>query len=362
VAYEERNTYMLERGVMAQSKHTLLVAGGAGFIGSSFVELAIQSGYYVVVLDALTYAGHPENLQHLPANAHQLVVGNICDGALVCELFAKHQPSAVVNFAAESHVDNSILSPSSFIETNITGVFTLLEAARQYWNGLDDARKAAFRFVQISTDEVYGSLGETGKFTETTAMKPNSPYSASKAAGDHLVRAWFKTYGLPGIVTNCSNNYGPRQFPEKLIPLMISRAVSGGVLPIYGDGKNVRDWIHVEDHARGLLLALEQGKPGQTYCFGGNEERNNNQVVQAICALLDEVQPRADGKSYAAQIDYVKDRPGHDRRYAIDDSKAQQELGFTRQYDFTSGLRQTVEWYLGNAAWAATVIQKAKVA
>ncbi len=347
---------------MGQSNQALLVAGGAGFIGSSFVELAIRQGYHVVVLDALTYAGHPENLAHLNPEHYTLVVGNICDATLVVGLLEKHQPRALVNFAAESHVDNSILAPSSFIETNITGVFTLLEAARHYWNSLSDAGKSAFRFVQISTDEVYGSLGEVGKFTETTPMKPNSPYSASKAAGDHLVRAWYKTYGLPGMVTNCSNNYGPRQFPEKLIPLMIARAVSGGVLPIYGDGKNVRDWIHVHDHARGVLLALEQGKPGQTYCFGGNEERNNNDVVQAICALLDEIQPRSAGGSYREQIQYVKDRPGHDRRYAIDDTKAQRELGFARQYDFTGGLRQTVEWYLQNTAWAAAVTQKAKVA
>ncbi|MGB1539413.1 MAG: dTDP-glucose 4,6-dehydratase, partial [Rickettsiales bacterium] len=311
---------------------TLLVTGGAGFIGSCFVGQAIAKGYKVVVLDALTYAGHRENLAHLANGDYELAVGDICDRAFVEAQFQKHQPQGVVSFAAESHVDNSISGPGAFIETNIIGCYTMLEAARAYWNGLADAAKKDFRFVQISTDEVYGSLGPTGKFTEETAMKPNSPYSASKAAGDHLARAWHETYGLPTIVTNCTNNYGPRQHPEKLIPHMITRGLKGDSLPIYGDGKNIRDWIHVEDHSAGVLLALEQGNPGETYCFGGNAEKNNNDVVHTLCAILDALQPRPNGQSYASLIQYVQDRPGHDRRYAIDDSKAERELGFTRNY------------------------------
>lgn len=344
---------------MTADKKTIIVTGGAGFIGSAFVGIAAQQGYHVVVLDALTYAGHKENLAHVNATDYELVVGDICDGETAVELMNRHKPVAVVNFAAESHVDNSISGPGAFIETNIIGCYTMLEAARSYWNSLPESEKNNFRFVQVSTDEVYGSLGDTGKFTEETAMKPNSPYSASKAAGDHLARAWFKTYGLPTIVTNCTNNYGPRQHPEKLIPHMITRALSGQSLPIYGDGKNIRDWIHVEDHSNGVLLALQKGTPGQTYCFGGNAEKNNNDVVNTLCKILDEVQPKeADSKGYAEQIEYVTDRPGHDRRYAIDDSKAQRELGFTRRYDFEQGIRDTVQWYLENGGWCQTILNK----
>ncbi|MCH2548362.1 MAG: dTDP-glucose 4,6-dehydratase [Alphaproteobacteria bacterium] len=345
---------------------TIIVTGGAGFIGSCFVANAVEKGYHVVVLDALTYAGHRENIEWIqPSSAggsSELVVGDICDRVFVSNLLNEHQPSAIVNFAAESHVDNSISKPSAFVDTNIIGCYTLLEAAREYWNNLDNEKREAFRFVQISTDEVYGSLGETGKFSETTAMKPNSPYSATKAAGDHLARAWYKTYGLPTIVTNCTNNYGPRQFPEKLIPHMIRRALEGKSLPIYGDGKNIRDWIHVEDHNAGVMLALEKGTPGQTYCFGGNAEKNNNDVVKTICSILDELQPRPNGQKYEALIAFVPDRPGHDRRYAIDDTKAQDTLGFTRKYNFEQGIRATIQWYLDNQHWCEAVTQKKGVA
>lgn len=341
---------------------TILVTGGAGFIGSCFVGQAVEQGYHVVVIDCLTYAGHRENLDWIQPSAkggsYELAVVSICDGEKIAALYEKHQPIAVVNFAAESHVDNSISKPSAFIETNIIGCYTLLEAARGYWGGLAEEGREAFRFVQVSTDEVYGSLGATGKFSETTAMKPNSPYSASKAAGDHLARAWFKTYGLPTIVTNCTNNYGPRQFPEKLIPHMLSRALEGKSLPIYGDGKNIRDWIHVEDHSAGVLLALQKGVPGQTYCFGGDAEKKNNEVVQTLCAIMDELQPRPNGQDYASLIAFVPDRPGHDRRYAIDDSKAQKELGFSRRYDFKDGIRATVQWYLDNQDWCTAVTSK----
>lgn len=341
---------------------TIIVTGGAGFIGSCFVAQAVQKGYHVVVLDALTYAGHRENVEWIepsPAGGScELVVADIRDGGKVAELLEAHQPKAILNFAAESHVDNSISKPSAFIETNIIGCYTMLEAAREYWNELGSDARADFRFVQISTDEVYGTLGETGKFSEITAMKPNSPYSASKAAGDHLARAWYETYGLPTIVTNCTNNYGPRQYPEKLIPHMISRALEGKSLPIYGDGKNIRDWIHVEDHSAGVLLALEKGVPGQTYCFGGDAEKNNNDVVQALCTILDQLQPRPNGQDYASLIAFVPDRPGHDRRYAIDDAKAQKELGFARKYNFEQGLRATVQWYLDNQSWCKAVTGK----
>lgn len=341
---------------------TIIVTGGAGFIGSCFVAQAVEKGYHVVVLDALTYAGHRANLEWIEPSAAggswELVVADICDGPRVAKLMEEKQPKAVLNFAAESHVDNSIAKPSAFIETNIIGCYTMLEAARSFWNNLPGAKKESFRFIQVSTDEVFGSLGETGKFSETTAMKPNSPYSASKAAGDHLARAWFKTYGLPTIVTNCTNNYGPRQYPEKLIPHMISRAMEGKSLPVYGDGKNIRDWIHVEDHCAGVMLALEKGKPGQVYCFGGNAEKNNIEVVSTICSILDELQPRPNGQEYKSLIAFVPDRPGHDRRYAIDDSKAQKELGFTRRYAFEGGIRATVQWYLENQQWCDAVTGK----
>lgn len=337
-----------------RTPQTLLVTGGAGFIGSCFVRQCAQRGQKIIVLDKLTYAGHPENLDGV---ACELVQGDIGDGALVAQLLSQHQVDAVVHFAAESHVDNSIASPSEFIQTNIVGSYTLLEAARQYWNGLSDKAKEAFVFVQISTDEVYGTLGDTGKFSETTAMKPNSPYSASKAAGDHLARAWYETYGLPTIITNCSNNYGPRQHPEKLIPLMITHALQGKAMPVYGDGKNIRDWIHVEDHCRGVYLALTQGQAGQTYCFGGNAERKNTEVVGAICDTLQQLVPLDNGH-YKDLITFVQDRAGHDRRYAINDAKAQAELGFVREHNFESGLRATIDWYLQNGAWCDSIRQK----
>lgn len=349
---------------MAEHNKTLLVTGAAGFIASMFAAQRVAEGDRVIVLDALTYAGHRENLEWIDAADGQLelVVGNITDRALVDRLLTEYQPDALVNFAAESHVDNSISASAVFIETNINGTHTLLEASREYWNGLEAAKKDRFRYVQISTDEVYGSLGETGKFSETTPMAPNSPYSASKAAGDHLARAWYETYGLPTIVTNCTNNYGPRQHPEKLIPRMITCALAGDPLPIYGDGKNIRDWIHVEDHCHGVYLALRDGIPGQTYCFGGNAEKTNIETVDALCEALDRLQPRADGESYKTQKTFVKDRPGHDRRYAIDDSKAQRELGFTRAYNFESGMEATVRWYLENTKWCDAILHKKKAA
>jgi dTDP-glucose 4,6-dehydratase len=333
---------------MTVSHQSLLVTGGAGFIGSMFVRQAVERGQKVVVLDALTYAGHKVNLEGVNAT---LVVGDIADGMLVLSLLREHAVDAIVHFAAESHVDNSISKPSAFIDTNIVGTYRLLEAAREYWCKLAQPAKDAFRYLQVSTDEVYGSLGPKGYFSETTAMQPNSPYSASKAAGDHLARAWHHTYGLPVLITNCSNNYGPRQHPEKLIPHMITKALAGDALPVYGDGKNIRDWIHVEDHSGGVALALEKGAPGETYCFGGNAERTNIHVVETICKTLDALKPRNRGGSYQSQIAFVTDRLGHDRRYAIDDAKARKELGFRRTHDFESGLRATIEWYLANEAW-----------
>jgi dTDP-glucose 4,6-dehydratase len=338
---------------------TLLLTGGCGFIGSAFVRQRVAQGDTVIVLDALTYAGHEENLHGVGGpGRHELVRGNICDAALVNDLCRRHDFDAILNFAAESHVDRSISSPGEFIETNIRGVFVLLNAAMAHWRGRSD-----FRYLQVSTDEVFGSLGPTGYFHETTPMAPNSPYSSSKAAGDLLVRAWHHTYGLPTITTNCSNNYGPRQYPEKLIPTMIACALAGKPLPVYGDGGNIRDWIHVEDHCAGISLALANGKPGETYCFGGNAERNNLQVVRAICAELDRLAPRSDGRPHESAIELVADRLGHDRRYAIDDSRAQRELGFTRTYeDFERGLAQTVRWYLDNQAWCEAVTGKAVTA
>lgn len=342
-------------------KETILVTGGAGFIGSAFVGLAVAQGHKVVVLDALTYAGHRENLNWVgqKPGSWELVVGDIRDGALISRLLEQHRVTWIADFAAESHVDNSIEKPGEFIETNIIGTYTMLEAVRRYSAALQGAEKERFRYLHVSTDEVYGSLGETGKFTEESPLRPNSPYSASKAAGDMLCRAWHETYGIPVIVTNCTNNYGPRQFPEKLIPLMITNALSGQKLPIYGDGKNIRDWIHVEDHAAGVYLALSKGLAGETYAFGGNAEKNNIEVVETICAVLDETSPRPGGAKYRELMAFVQDRPGHDRRYAIDDAKAQAVLGYKRQHDFTSGIRATVEWYLANGDWCNAVTKKA---
>lgn len=338
------------------------MTGAAGFIGSAFLRLAVDRGYRIAVLDALTYAGHYKNIEDLVESGKvSFVRGSIADAALVQDILQKERFDAVLNFAAESHVDNSIAGPKDFIETNINGTFVLLEASRDYWRRLPADQKGKFRFLQVSTDEVFGSLGETGKFNERTPYQPNSPYSASKAAADHLVRAWHHTYGLPTIITNCSNNYGPRQFPEKLIPRMIVCALHQEPLPVYGAGRNVRDWIHVEDHSTGVLLALEKGRPGEAYCFGGNSERANIDVVKAICSALDEYAPRPDGRSHDVGIEFVTDRLGHDFRYAIDDSLAQAELGFRRRYEkFEDGLRQTVQWYLENPEWLQSVLQKKK--
>ena len=335
----------------------ILVTGGAGFIGSNFIQLALgQPGVQILNLDKLTYAGNLDSLQTVAEwPEYRFVRADICDPAAVAQAVAEFQPDAIVHFAAESHVDRSIDGPAAFIQTNIIGTFNLLEAARQYWKELAPERKEAFRFLHVSTDEVYGSLGATGLFTEDTPYAPNSPYSASKASSDHLVRAYHHTYGLPALTTNCSNNYGPYQFPEKLIPLMILNALGGKALPVYGDGMQVRDWLYVADHCRAILTVLDQGKPGETYNIGGHNEMPNIRIVQKICALLDELRPRADGQPYVGQITYVADRPGHDRRYAIDAGKIGRELGWQPQETFDTGIRKTVEWYLDNAAWCERV-------
>ena len=335
----------------------ILVTGGAGFIGSNFIQLALgQPGVQILNLDKLTYAGNLDSLQTVAEwPEYRFVRADICDPAAVAQTVAEFQPDAIVHFAAESHVDRSIDGPAAFIQTNIIGTFNLLEAARQYWKELPPERKETFRFLHVSTDEVYGSLGATGLFIEDTPYAPNSPYSASKASSDHLVRAYHHTYGLPTLTTNCSNNYGPYQFPEKLIPLMILNALGGKALPVYGDGMQVRDWLYVADHCRAILTVLDQGKPGETYNIGGHNEMPNIRIVQKICALLDELRPRADGKPYVGQITYVADRPGHDRRYAIDAGKIGRELGWQPQETFDTGIRKTVEWYLDNAAWCERV-------
>ncbi len=338
---------------------SVLVTGGAGFIGSNFAHQLVKRGDKVIILDALTYAGHRENLEGLEKST-RFFQGDICDTQLVYQLLSEHAVTDVVNFAAESHVDRSIADAGAFIRTNVVGVGSLLQASLQYWSALSAGTKEKFRFLHVSTDEVYGALGEEGKFSETTPYAPSSPYSASKAGGDLLVRAWFHTYGLPTVQTNCSNNYGPRQFPEKLIPHMINCALNLKPLPVYGNGRNVRDWIHVDDHCRGILAALEKGVPGQTYCLGGNSERRNIDVVTEICKILDSTRPRADRKSYASLVTYVEDRKGHDWRYAIDDSRAQKEIGFRREYSsFEEGLKQTIAWYLASGAWMAAVLKKA---
>ena len=335
----------------------ILVTGGAGFIGANFVlDWLAASDEPVINLDALTYAGNRETLAPLEGDARHLFVhGDICDRALVERLFAEHKPRAVVHFAAESHVDRSIHGPGAFVRTNVDGTFTLLEAARMHWSALPAGEREAFRFLHVSTDEVYGSLGPNDPaFTETKAYEPNSPYSASKAASDHLVRAWHHTYGLPVLTTNCSNNYGPYQFPEKLIPLMIVNALAGKPLPIYGDGQNVRDWLYVGDHCGAIREVLARGRLGETYNVGGWNEMANIDIVHALCALLDELSPDADG-SYARLITYVKDRPGHDRRYAIDAHKIERELGWRPAETFQTGIRKTVQWYLDNPGWIANV-------
>ncbi|MBP8231192.1 MAG: dTDP-glucose 4,6-dehydratase [Rhizorhabdus sp.] len=331
----------------------ILVTGGAGFIGSALIRHLIgETTHEVLNLDKLTYAGVLTSLAPVGNNPrYRFVQGDICDAEVVRSLLVEFQPDIVAHLAAESHVDRSIDGPGAFIQTNVVGTFTLLDQALAYWRGLDGERRADFRFHHISTDEVYGSLGDEGLFTESTAYDPRSPYSASKAGSDHLVRAWGHTYGLPVLVTNCSNNYGPYHFPEKLIPLIIIRALSGEPLPVYGDGSNIRDWLYVEDHARALRTVFERGTPGETYNVGGNSERRNIEVVQAICAALDRLQPRADGRSYASQISFVADRPGHDRRYAIDASKIRDQLGWEPQVSFEEGIERTVRWYLDNRPW-----------
>ncbi len=336
---------------------TVFVTGGAGFIGSALVRLLItESEWRIVNIDKLTYAGNLESLAGVVDDSrHVFTRTDICDRAALDSLFTEYQPSGVIHLAAESHVDRSIASPSDFIQTNITGTYTLLEAARNYWQGLPEAEQTGFRFHHVSTDEVFGSLGDSGYFSEATAYQPNSPYAASKAASDHLVRAWHHTYGLPALVTNCSNNYGPYHFPEKLIPLMILRALEGKPLPIYGNGGNVRDWLYVDDHARALKLVFEHGMIGETYCIGGHNERTNLEVVDVLCAQLDALRPRADGRSYRDQKTFVTDRPGHDQRYAIDAAKIQRELGWTPQETFETGIRKTIAWYLANPEWVAHV-------
>jgi len=343
----------------------LVVTGGAGFIGCNFVRTALAHGARrVVVLDLLTYAGSLENLRGLQGDDRfAFVQGDIADPQLVARVYREHRPRAVMNFAAESHVDRSIDGPAPFLHTNVMGTFRLLEGARELLAEAGAADRERFRFVHVSTDEVYGSLGPEGAFREDTPYAPNSPYSASKAAADHLVRAWRETYGLPALVTNCSNNYGPHQFPEKLIPLMLLNALDGGALPIYGDGGNVRDWLHVDDHCEGIWLALERGRPGEKYNIGGGNERTNLELVDLLCALLEELRPARDNpalrgkgvREYAALKTFVPDRPGHDRRYAIDAGKIRRELGWVPRYDLESGLRQTVRWYLENDDWCRAI-------
>jgi dTDP-glucose 4,6-dehydratase len=336
---------------------TILVTGGAGFIGSNFVlDWLAQTDEPVVNLDALTYAGNLENLKSLQGDdRHRFVHGDIRDRMLLDTLMAQHVPRAIVHFAAESHVDRSILGPAAFVQTNIDGTYTLLEAARAHWAALGDGDRARFRFHHVSTDEVFGSLGPTDPpFREDDSYEPNSPYSASKAASDHLVRAWHHTYGLPVVTTNCSNNYGPYHFPEKLIPLMIVNALAGKPLPIYGDGLNVRDWLYVRDHCSGIRAVLEGGRLGETYNIGGWNEKNNTEIVQTICALLDELRPDPAGPR-SRLITYVKDRPGHDRRYAIDARKIERELGWRPAESFESGIRKTVRWYLEHQDWVSHV-------
>ena len=336
----------------------ILVTGAAGFIGANFVlDWLAQNDEPVVNLDKLTYAGNLQSLRSLEGNKNHLFVhGDIGDRALLDRLLSEHQPRAIVNFAAESHVDRSIHGPEDFIQTNVVGTFHLLEAVRAYWGALEGDAKTAFRFLHVSTDEVYGTLSATdAPFTETTAFEPNSPYSASKAASDHLVRAYHHTYGLPVLTTNCSNNYGPYHFPEKLIPLMIVNALAGKPLPVYGDGMQVRDWLYVKDHCSAIRRVLEAGVSGETYNVGGWNEKPNIEIVNTVCSLLDQLSPRADGQSYTTQITYVKDRPGHDRRYAIDATKIHKELGWKPAETFDTGIRKTVEWYLSNTEWVQQV-------
>jgi dTDP-glucose 4,6-dehydratase len=336
----------------------ILVTGGAGFIGSNLVKLLVhERGHEVINVDSLTYAGNLESLADLEGHPlHHFVQADICDASAMAALFAKFQPDGVMHLAAESHVDRSIDGPAAFIQTNIVGTFNLLQAAHVHYQSLKGSARERFRFLHVSTDEVYGSLGVIGHFTETSAYDPHSPYSASKAASDHLARAWSDTYGLPVMVTNCSNNYGPYQFPEKLIPVVILKALRGEPIPVYGKGENIRDWLYVGDHADALHTVMTNGHPGQTYNIGGNNERRNIDLVHLLCGLLDELHPRADGRPYAEQITFVADRPGHDLRYAIDAGKIRSELGWTPKQDHSSGFRKTVQWYLENPSWIANIL------
>ena len=351
--------YHILKAVKQRTQNTVLVSGGAGFIGSNFVLNWLEAtDASVVNLDLLTYAGNPANLASLQADPrYQFVRGDICDPEQIKGVLAKHHPRAIVHFAAESHVDRSISSPEAFIRTNVNGTFNLLEQARNYWSALEDSDRAAFRFLHVSTDEVYGSLGkDDAAFSETTPYAPNSPYAASKASSDHLVRAYCHTFGLPVLTTNCSNNYGPFQFPEKLIPLVILNALEGKSLPVYGDGMNVRDWLFVGDHCSAIRTVLANGRIGETYNIGGNSERTNIDVVSTICDLVDEMRPDPTATAPRRRlITFVKDRPGHDRRYAIDASKLSSELGWTPDEKFETGLRKTVRWYLDNATWVESV-------
>lgn len=330
----------------------VLVTGGAGFIGSNLVRLLIGGGHDVLNVDKLTYAGNAGSLVDVAGNPrYQFLCADICDAGAMAAAFGGFRPEAVMHLAAESHVDRSIDGPGAFVQTNVVGTFTLLQAARSYYEGLAGRGREQFRFLHVSTDEVYGSLGDTGYFTEETPYDPHSPYSASKAASDHLARAWADTYGFPVLVTNCSNNYGPYQFPEKLIPVAILKALRGEAIPVYGKGENVRDWLYVEDHAEALLTVITKGRTGETYNIGGNNERQNIDLVRLLCRILDEIRPRPDGVSYAAQITFVSDRPGHDLRYAIDAGKIRKELGWVPRQDHESGFRKTVQWYLDNEDW-----------
>lgn len=347
------------RGARENGALKILVTGGAGFIGSAVCRYVIrETNATVINVDKLTYAGNLDSVAEIADDPrYRFEKVDICDELEVARVFHEHQPDAIMHLAAESHVDRSIDVPAAFIQTNIVGTYVLLEVARRYWEELEGAREASFRFHSVSTDEVYGSLGATGAFTEETPYRPNSPYAASKAASDHLVRAWTKTYGLPAVTSNSSNNYGPYQFPEKLIPLIIIKALAGQQLPVYGRGDNVRDWMHVEDHAAALWMVLREGVPGETYNTGGGNEVSNIDVVRRICALLDEMAPAADGRSHTERIAFVPDRPGHDKRYAIDATKISRELGWSPRESFDSGLRKTVRWYLDNRAWWQRILE-----